>query len=440
MRLALAGAPCLAALGWWVLARPGRWVAALLAATLVLPPLPVALGSTGPHPALLFAGLGLVAGLLALRQWRLPQDSAGLALLALFLALLASVPLAALYSGPWIAAGSLARVLLFGISVYVYGWVAAGLAPPGAALRTARLLWIAAVASAIFACLDFHFQFPAPAGFGPQFVWLPGGIFRRAQGVFYEAGMLGNVCCFFLVMTAVAAAAGRRVRLVGRRWLAVGAVPLAGALVLSYSRSSIAGLAVSLAALLYLERGRLRLRRFLPGALASAGVAAMALYLVFPQFAALYWERLAGSAMYLFSSTNGVLSGRLESWGLLAGFLAEHPWHALLGVGYKTLPYSDFTGRPIVADNMYLSLLVETGVVGLAALIALHLAVLRTAWRAARNGGPQARFFGACIFCFWCGQIVQMLSVDLLTYWRVLPVYFWVLATAVRLCHDDPVS
>ena len=33
-----------------------------------------------------------------------------------------------------------------------------------------------------------------------------------------------------------------------------------------------------------------------------------------------------------------------------------------------------------------------------------------------------------------------MLSVDLLTYWRVLPVYFWVLATAVRLCHDDPVS
>ena len=135
-RLALAAAPCVAALGWWVLARPGRWVAAMLAATLVLPPLPVALGSTGPHPALLFAGLGLVAGLLALRRWRAPQDAAGLALVALFLALLASVPLAALYSGPWIAAASLARVLLFGISVYVYGWVAAGLTPPGGALRT----------------------------------------------------------------------------------------------------------------------------------------------------------------------------------------------------------------------------------------------------------------------------------------------------------------
>jgi hypothetical protein len=28
---------------------------------------------------------------------------------------------------------------------------------------------------------------------------------------------------------------------------------------------------------------------------------------------------------------------------------------------------------------------------------------------------------------------VQMLSGDLLTYWRVLPVYFWVLALAVRV-------
>ncbi|HTS84626.1 MAG TPA: hypothetical protein VMG61_05940, partial [Usitatibacter sp.] len=41
-------------------------------------------------------------------------------------------------------------------------------------------------------------------------------------------------------------------------------------------------------------------------------------------------------------------------------------------------------------------------------------------------------FFGTWILCFWCGQMVQMFSGDLLTYWRVLPVYFWVLALAVR--------
>ena len=37
------------------------------------------------------------------------------------------------------------------------------------------------------------------------------------------------------------------------------------------------------------------------------------------------------------------------------------------------------------------------------------------------------------MLCFWAGQTVQMASGDLLTYWRVLPVYFWVLALALRV-------
>src|SRR5205807_9548900 len=60
-------------------------------------------------------------------------------------------------------------------------------------------------------------------------------------------------------------------------------------------------------------------------------------------------------------------------------------------------------------------------------------AILRAAARAARAADPRTSFFGAWILCFWAGQSVQMLSGDLLTYWRVLPVYFWVLALAVRL-------
>jgi hypothetical protein len=30
------------------------------------------------------------------------------------------------------------------------------------------------------------------------------------------------------------------------------------------------------------------------------------------------------------------------------------------------------------------------------------------------------------------GDLVQMASGDLITYWRVLPVYFWVLGAAIR--------
>jgi O-antigen ligase len=173
--------------------------------------------------------------------------------------------------------------------------------------------------------------------------------------------------------------------------------------------------------------------------LAVAAGSALTYYLL-PTFTQLYLDRLSASATYLFSSTEGVLSGRLSSWSALAGFLRENPWYALLGIGYKTLPYSNFIGQAVVGDNMYLTMLVETGVIGLAALLLLNVAILKTAYRAARDASPFASFFGTWIFCFWMGQMFQMLSGDLLTYWRVLPFYFWALAVAVRATNEHPVS
>jgi O-antigen ligase len=82
---------------------------------------------------------------------------------------------------------------------------------------------------------------------------------------------------------------------------------------------------------------------------------------------------------------------------------------------------------------MYLSLLVETGIAGLAAVVWLNVAILRAAARAARSKDTRASFCGTWMLCFWFGQSIQMFSGDLLTYWRVLPVYFWVLALAVRV-------
>src|SRR5581483_8462500 len=111
------------------------------------------------------------------------------------------------------AAGSLARVLLFGISVYVFFYPARD---PDATIRP---LYFAAVLSALFACVDFYYQFPAPAGFGPQFVWLDSGVYRRAQGLFYEASTLGNFCAFFLVMIAVAFTRPREQSPVSRKTL-----------------------------------------------------------------------------------------------------------------------------------------------------------------------------------------------------------------------------
>lgn len=431
MKAALA-APAALASAWWALQKPARWVALFFAAVLLLPPLPIPIGDSGPHPAMAVAALGLFAGVLWLPRWRIPGSGLAAAFVALFGTLLASVAMAAWRSGPEIAAASLARVALFGIGLYIFFYTAHGPGRDEDGFGGVRRLYWIAVAAALFACIDFYFQFPAPAGYGPQFVWLDTGVYRRAQGLFYEASTLGNFCAFFVVMIAVALARPRGESPVSRKGLVAGGAILFASLVLSYSRASLVNVAVALAVLAWLHRKRVRFARLVPAMAVGVTAGVLITWQVFPRFTELYWLRLSGSAEYFFSATESVFSGRVASWQTLVDWVAAHPWQALVGIGYKTLPYSDYLGAPVIGDNMYLTVLVETGIVGLAALLWLNAAILRAAGRAARAEDRRTSFYGAWMLCFWAGQTIQMLSSDLLTYWRVLPVYFWVLALAVR--------
>ena len=425
---ALLAAPAfLLPLAWWTLHKPARWLALFLASALLLPPLPIAIGDSGPHPCLLFAAVGLFAGLLWIGDWHIQPSALGSAFVSLFGVMLASVAMAAFYSGGDVAAASLVRVALFGISVYVFFYSAYG--PGRGSASGLRYLYWAATASALFACVDFYFQFPAPAGYGPQFVWLDTGVFRRAQGIFYEASTLGNFCAFFLVMIAVAFTRPRADSPVSRKALLAGGAVFFAALVLSYSRASLLNILVAAAVLAWRNRRRIRIGRIAVSLMAAA----LLVWRIFPSFVEVYWFRLSNTVQFFFTATEGLLSGRVASWRTLAAWLSANPWQALFGIGYKTLPYTNYLGGPVVADNMYLSLLVETGILGLAAVLWLNVAILRTAARAARSHDSQASFCGTWMLCFWCGQAVQMFSGDLLTYWRVLPVYFWVLALAARV-------
>jgi O-antigen ligase len=435
---ALAAPMAAVPLAYFAILKRDRWLTMFFAAALLLPPLPLGLGNSGPHPALVFVMLGLLAGMFRLDEWRAPSAPLNRAFGVFFLILLGSAALAMLYSGAAVGLGSLMRVLLFGISVYVFFYAAygPGSREPHYALAETRALYWMAVASALFACVDFYFQFPAPAGFGAQFIWLNSGVYRRAQGLFYEASTLGNFCAFFLTMIAAALLAPREKAPVSRRALFAGGTIFAAALVLSYSRGSLLNLLVAIAVLIYLNRSRIRLGRFFLALACAALAGGLLLRALLPAIAGAYLMRVSTTVQYLFSETEGLLSGRVESWRVVLAFLAEHPWHALFGVGYKTLPYSNYLGRTVITDNMYLSLLAETGIVGLGAMVWLSLQILRSARRAAASADPQRRFFGGWIFAFWAGQIVQMFTGDLLTYWRVLPLYFWVLAVAVRHEHS----
>src|ERR1017187_10233308 len=375
---ALLAAPAvIAPLLWWTLRSPSRWLALFFAAALLLPPLPIPLGDSGPHLAMPLAALGLLAGVLWLAEWQVVPTGLNAAFVTLFAVLLASVAPAAIYSGGAAAAASAARVLLFGISLYVFFYAAYGPGRQADAMRSARLFYGAAPVAPLFACVDFYFQLPAPAGYGPQFVWLDSGVCRRAQGLFYEASTLGNFCAFFLAMIAAALLSPREQAPVSRRGLLLGGMVFATALVLSYSRGSLVNALVAIAVLIYLNRPRIRLGRLflvLAGAALAGGLALRALLASSTAvFAGAYWMRVSTSVEYLFSETEGLLSGRVASWRAVLGFLALHPWHALFGVGYKTLPYSDYLGRTVITDNMYLSLLAETGIVGLGAMVWLSL-------------------------------------------------------------------
>ncbi len=177
------------------------------------------------------------------------------AYVAFICTLLISLSFAAIYSGAAIAAHSLLRVGLFAISVYVFTWAAVGPGrPENNSLPFVRFLFALATLAAVFACADFYFQFPAPAGFENQFVWLDEGVFRRAQGLFYEASTLGNFCAFFLVMTVVAFFRPRGESPLPRPVLAAGGLIFSAALILSYSRASIIAVLVGCATLLLLRR------------------------------------------------------------------------------------------------------------------------------------------------------------------------------------------
>ena len=433
--VALVAALCVIPLAWYVFSVPYRWLAMFFAAALLLPPLPLPGGDTGPHPAVALAALGGLAGIASLDRWRIRWTPVHTAFAALAFAMVVSLGFAALYSGVAIAAASAARVGLFFIGVYVFFTSAGGpdSMPESIARRMTRGLFWIALAAAAFGCIDFVYQLPAPAGYEPQFLWLKSGVYRRAQGLFYEASTLGNFSAFFLVAAVVALAEPRARRIFSRVALLSGLAVFSASLLLSFSRSSVICAALAVAVLGILERRRWQRSR---GAVALAiliPAAAVVFALALPEVAGAYWSRIGLTLDRLLIAPDSVLSGRLESWSTIVGFIADHPWQTLFGIGYKTLPYTEYLGRPVIADNMYLSLFVETGLLGLVALVGLNWAILATCWRAMRRGS----FYGKWLFCFWVGEVVQMLTGDILTYWRVLPVYFWVLAQAAKDAYGD---
>ncbi len=428
----------------FLLARPLAWVPLWVGLALLVPPLPLTVGGVELpfHPAVVVFVAALFVGWARLREWRVERNLLALACFVFLAILLASLPLAFFYSGMSVGAQSVLRWLLLLQGFVLLAWTAWGPAfasgegsfDHGSRPETAllKVVLAAALLSSAFAAVDFFYQFTALVRFSVQYIYLPDGPHRRAQGILYDASALGNFCAMMLVLVAALDRAARR-QLGLPRWLLWLPVPtLSVALLLSFSRASVVNLTVSLLVLAMLRRRSLLNARSVVAGLALVGLVVVSVGMIAPDMAVRFGQRLEFTASQLFANPNEVLSMRLDAWRLLVNLVAENPALLLLGIGYKSLPYTDYFQRPIVADNMYLSLLVETGVPGLLALLLLCGALLVYGYRLSRNDEPGVAALGRFLFAFWCGQMLQMLSGDILTYWRVTPVYFAILGVTLR--------
>ena len=420
---------------WVLLSSSTAWVSLFFLCALLTPPLPIALGDSGPHIALLLAAAGLFIGLLRLAEWRFHADALSISLLALWAILAASVGWAALYSGISIAAGSFARVLLFGISIYVFLYTrnGPGLHDSARGFRMIRLLFLAAAASALFACVDFYFQFPAPAGYEPQFIWLESGVYRRAQGVFYEASTLGNLCAFFLEMIAVALFRPKEAQPVSRTALLAGGAAFAAALVLSFSRGSLVNCAVALIVLLWLHRKTNPLATLIRGNCTFERRRRGHPFHRLPDFRrSRVAARFRCISIFFRVAQHGALrppakladadrfpAGESVARAHRSGIQNSPVFRLHRNARHRRQHLSDVTGgnrNPRTHRCPRAECCDSDGCLS----------------RRAIDPRSAQSFCGAWMLCFWAGQSVQMFSADLLTYWRILPVYFFVLALAAR--------
>ena len=345
-----------------------------------------------------------------------------------------SLPFAWLLSGPASGMEGLSRWLLLSQAGLIY-YVIRGCARPegtGAERRIFPVLLIGAVFSAAYGILDFVWPIPLAHTSADQYIWLQNTVLRRAQGVFYESSNFANFCGLFLVVSSTAFLA-RRERYVGvsRTLLIFSISVLSLAILVAFSRSTWVSVVMALLASILVSR-LVKIRR------GAAVFVALAVPLVLLwTFSSELWNYFlsarVGRLIDIFSDPNVATSGRYDTWIRVLSIMREQPQYLLFGIGYKTLPVTRLFHGEIITDNGYLSLLLETGVTGLAGFLLLSRSVLKTFFSLARAGSEIPAFWSTVIFSIWCGELVQLLAADAYTYWRNIIIIAALMALTLNL-------
>jgi O-antigen ligase len=182
-----------------------------------------------------------------------------------------------------------------------------------------------------------------------------------------------------------------------RRWLQVALI--AAAMPMTGSRTAILGLAVVLLVIVPTWHRRDRRRAAL-------------VVLASPVLLWLLKPRMLGDFGTLFGQvgTDGSSTSRTGAYSAAAPYIAHHPW---FGQGFQTF----FPQVYFYVDNQYLMSLIETGVVGVVALLTLFV----TGWLTARNAriaaaDAQARELAQCLAASVVAAAVSFATFDALSF------------------------
>ena len=414
---------------------PLVWAAGILLVLEVAPPLYFdRLGDTPVYASFLLLPIGLAVVVTRFPDMRFEWDPVAKGLTAFLAGTAASMPFAFWLSGTEAGMSSLSRWVLLGHAALVYFLIRAGARrdPSRTEGRMFGLLLAGAVLSAAYGVVDFLWPIPLAHPSADQFIWLEGAVIRRAQGPFYESSNFANFCGFFLV-AASAALFGPRERCLGipRSLLPLVICVLGLAVLVAFSRSTWASVLTALAVFALMSR----FARPLAGiaVLIALLVPLGLLWAVSPEL----WEYLVdarlGRLFDILADPDSATSGRFETWKHVLSIMRDEPQYLFFGIGYKTLTVTRLFQGPIVTDNGYLSLLLETGLVGLSGFLVLSGAILRVFFRLARSADERLAFWSAVLFSIWCGELVQLLAADAYTYWRNISVLAALMALTLNL-------
>jgi O-antigen ligase len=208
-----------------------------------------------------------------------------------------------------------------------------------------------------------------------------------------------------------------------RRWQIM-TVLIAIGVPISLSRSGFVGVAVGLAVLFVSWPARRRVR-----VLVAIAAMAVAIFVVVPG--------LLGTLGGYFTagSSDNSITGRTDDYAVVAPMIDDSP---IIGRGAGT--FTPPTYR--ILDNQYLLALVETGVVGVVALMAFFLIpalVARDAWSRSRD--PRLRDLARALFAAALVAMISAVTFDAFSFWTFSGMAFLLIGlcgAAWRLQREEP--